>query len=206
MPIRVAGLDLDDPCIEEALVEQLSVGMVDEFPGYCVLPIFVDPSTFIRETLQFVTELRKILPQVKIIGLDRDFVNVSDIAERVGVTRECARLWSLESDFPFAFSRVGKQGQKVWEWCDITSWLSKFKLADLGRDLLHREEIVELENALMRESKTTKICISPQKWQFAAKEIPTTIDDKEERPLPQIHTVLSSRAYMDLRKKHLAAA
>jgi predicted DNA-binding transcriptional regulator AlpA len=60
--------------------------------------------------------------------IDDDLVDLSEIAERVGRSRETVRLWSLgrrgSGEFPLP-SGLLPGSVKVWEWDSINTWLSK---------------------------------------------------------------------------------
>jgi predicted DNA-binding transcriptional regulator AlpA len=60
--------------------------------------------------------------------IDDDLVDLSEVAKRVGRSRETVRLWSLgrrgAGEFPLP-SGLLPGSVKVWEWDAINAWLSK---------------------------------------------------------------------------------
>lgn len=72
-----------------------------------------------------VAELRDTVPHAKPIMVARDLVNITEIAERVGVTREAVRHWAggkrRAGHFPRPIDAPG--GQKIWEWASVHAWL-----------------------------------------------------------------------------------
>ena len=121
--IRVLDLDLEDPTVLETLEASMGVGMVEPHDEYAVVPFFVNEESAQAEVAAFVRRFRAALPHAEVEGLDSDLVNHTEIAGRVGVSREAARLWAKEAAFPIPVSSVGPKGEKVYEWADVAHWL-----------------------------------------------------------------------------------
>jgi hypothetical protein len=73
----------------------------------------------------FIATLRVSLPLASPSMAYRDLVNISDVADRIGVTREAVRNWASgkrrTGEFPIPLDTPG--GQKVWEWATVHAWL-----------------------------------------------------------------------------------
>ncbi|MEG9224836.1 helix-turn-helix transcriptional regulator [Aeromicrobium sp. Sec7.5] len=86
-----------------------------------------------------------------------DFVNTTEIAQRVDVSRELVRNWVLGSRGPGGFPPPhhehgigGSKGpMKVWNWAAVNSWLAQIGLDD-GLVHLTPPEIAEIDAHLHR--------------------------------------------------------
>lgn len=159
--IRVRSLDLESPRVTDVLVGVLQVGMVIPSDGYAIIPFFVREESAVEDTAAFVQKLRSELPEVEILGLEQDLVNRSDVANRVGVSREAARLWAQEKGFPLPVGAVGAKGEKIYDWADVAHWLTATgKDPEAAGELPTAEQRVQLASAVLRASKSPR-AVSP---------------------------------------------
>jgi hypothetical protein len=74
-----------------------------------------------------VHDAETAVPGLRVRGVAcDDMVTLLDIAERAGVSREAARLWSVGKRGPGAFpppSFVTTGGEQIWEWPEVAGWL-----------------------------------------------------------------------------------
>ena len=64
-------------------------------------------------------------PKIRIKRFDLDLVSLSQIAERLDVTREAVRLWASgkrRDGFPTPFTSAGQS--LLWAWSEVFDWLS----------------------------------------------------------------------------------
>jgi hypothetical protein len=84
---------------------------------------------------QLVDSVTKAVPAAVPLRVDQDLVSVSDIAQRVGRTRESVRLLvdgkRGPGAFPAAVGVVG-DGIRVWPWSEVLEWSGKVLGVDLG--------------------------------------------------------------------------
>jgi hypothetical protein len=98
-------------------------GTYSEVNGLIYLTLYVegDPLSATREAIERVeNEL-----SIRILEIERDLVTLSDIAERVGRSREGIRLLAEgkrgSGGFPVPVASPG--GVRVWDWADVNEWL-----------------------------------------------------------------------------------
>ena len=75
---------------------------------------------------EFKAFLNEYASDIKIKRVDLDLVSLSQIAERLDVTREAVRLWAIgqrRKDFPEPFTSAGQS--LLWAWSDVFNWLTK---------------------------------------------------------------------------------
>lgn len=88
---------------------------------------------------------------VQVTGLDWDFVNTSDIAERTGRSRQyVAQLVAGAAgpgDFPRHLAVAGRS--KIWDWGSVNAWLQRVGLGDEERYLTFAEAC-EVESLLTK--------------------------------------------------------
>ena len=77
-----------------------------------------------EEALKHFVNYLLSYPGVKIEHVSEDLVNTSEIAFRLGVSREAVRTWTNgargPSDFPPHRAIIG--GQKIWAWATVYAW------------------------------------------------------------------------------------
>lgn len=133
--VRVQGLDLDSEyqmagleCLPYALVPMMSNGVVS-------VEVFIDATSPVDAVLRVYKDLGTV--NITVVRVDLDLVNVADLAERAGVTRETARLWATGArrmNFPAHFTVVGES--RAWAWADVHSWLVAQGLWDQADEVI----------------------------------------------------------------------
>jgi hypothetical protein len=92
------------------------------------------PAAAVSELVERVT---KAVPAAVPLRVDQDLVSVSDIARRVGRTRESVRFLvdgkRGPGRFPPPIGTVG-DGIRVWPWSVVLEWFDKVLGVDLGED------------------------------------------------------------------------
>lgn len=118
----VTGLNLID-------LEQLDFIYTDAF---VISPAEIDGVTSVAVEIEAPTGehalqiLTDHLSQtgVTVDRIDPDLVNIPEIADRLEVSREMVRLWTVhqrgDGDFPRHRTLVGNQ--KLWTWADVFAW------------------------------------------------------------------------------------
>ncbi len=92
------------------------------------------PAAAVSELVESVT---KAVPTAVPLRVDQDLVSVSDIAQRVGRTRESVRLLvdgkRGPGRFPPPIGVVG-DGIRVWPWSAALEWFQNVLVVDLGQN------------------------------------------------------------------------
>ena len=119
------GLDIDDPNQIDALAEAevVTAERIDAQRSLLSAVIMHDGAVLAARS--FVEAVLGAVPHAVPVAVDRDLVSVTDIADRVGVTREAVRHWSSgkrrAGRFPTPLG--SPSGSKVWEWSAVHAWL-----------------------------------------------------------------------------------
>jgi hypothetical protein len=86
---------------------------------------------------ELVDRVSKAVPAAVPLRVDQDLVSVSDIAQRMGRTRESVRLLvdgkRGPGRFPAPIGAVG-DGIRVWPWSVVLEWSDKVLGVDLGEN------------------------------------------------------------------------
>lgn len=82
---------------------------------------------------RLVSRLKAALPGLRVIRLDPELVGVSDIAQRIGHSRQNVQQWvngerNASRPFPAPEGCAGRS--LVWRWADVNEWLRPLGLAD----------------------------------------------------------------------------
>jgi hypothetical protein len=124
LDIVFSGVDFDDDEVFEALADLPDITWRAQGSFAFATAMIEAPSAVEAANLVTQQVVRRV-PSATPIRLDEDLVAISDIASRVGVTREAVRHWAngtRHSNFPLPRGIVG-DGIKVWAWSDVNGWL-----------------------------------------------------------------------------------
>lgn len=160
--IRVSGIDWDAADVEDVMCEQFPDVLLTGGQPF-VLNITVDEADAASAVVEFARKLQAVLP-VKIDGIDRDLVNVTDIATRAGLTREGARKWTQAESFPAPFGSLPASSMAVWAWTDVAAWLLHERSIDLGECLPTVQLMTQIENCLMKNPDHTTVQWQAVSW------------------------------------------
>ncbi len=152
--VQISDFDWDDE-------SQLSKIQSDQF---IIVPFFSEGlSMFAIETKSASPEsalgdlesfLSEQLPQVKIIRIDLDLVSLSQISERIDVSREAVRLWARgerRESFPKPFTSAGQS--LLWAWSNVFDWLSSEEVDSFAQPL--PINLVERMNGVYARNRIT---------------------------------------------------
>lgn len=129
--LSVQGVDLNDDQTLVTLAEHLDDlgwGSVD---GQVTATVYIDDADTVAAVIQSADAIRTCFPNAAVTRVDDQLVAISDIADRLQVSREAVRLWVTgqrrKVDPPFPASRGtvshGRNPMKVWAWPDVLDWL-----------------------------------------------------------------------------------
>lgn len=124
-----------------SVASDLDVGVVfDEFDGLLcaqhgrqLLVVGAEGRTAPDAAQRLTARLRGALPHIRLVRLDPDLVGVSDIAERVGRSRQNVLQWvkgerRAKPPFPLSEGSVGRS--PAWRWGEVNAWLAEFGEGD----------------------------------------------------------------------------
>lgn len=146
----VENIDLDDDAIDEAR-STVSPALWVERDGVVTVTYTVIGPDVVAEAVKFAMEIESTIPGAAVTGWYADLVSVAQIAQRVGVSAEAVRLWTVAGrgpgGFPVPMGRVGggAKTSPVWRWADVAFWLKQSMHFQLDDELPSRHEIALLE-------------------------------------------------------------
>lgn len=147
LSLVVKGLDLDDE-FQNAGLECLSYDVVaSRTGGVTRVDADLQAASAIDALLQVISDLRTV--NVTVVRVDPDLVDVPEIAERLNVSRETARLWTTgarRKGFPEHYCMVGSS--RLWFWADVHDWASAASVID-GDDAPLPSNALEALNGAM---------------------------------------------------------
>jgi len=153
VPLHVVGVDLMDECTLSVIGERLSDLEWASSDGRVLATLHTDkqdPTDVAAVTVQAVRRILHALPRATLVEIDQDLVSTSDIAHRVGVSREAVRLWvdgrRGPGDFPPPAGSPGSS--KVWRWARVAEWLARNYKIDFGDSFLSDKEIAQVHCAI----------------------------------------------------------
>lgn len=145
----VSDIGFDNEDIIAALVSDLDA-QISENHGVYRLAVANEGSSAVDALKDLLPRLASIAPSMRVLRLDPDLVGISDIAERVGRTRQNVQQWvdgtrSSSQPFPPPEGVAGRS--LVWRWADVNSWLDSISLAD-GMARPNRDEALFIDLTL----------------------------------------------------------
>lgn len=149
--IQIHNLDLRDP-LTQTMLSEFDNATFSKSDGLGYMTVYIDDNQGVVETV--IEATRKLLNKVAGTSaprVDPDLVTTSEIAQRVGVSREAVRKWvhGDRKPFPHQFDTVGGN-QRVWRWVEVVGWLSQAKSIDMGEQLASMADIAHIDSCLSK--------------------------------------------------------
>lgn len=160
IPLRVSGVDLDDDGTLELLGEQLADLAWSESDGMVLATLSTSAKNPIAAAVEAARRIGRTLPKADVLDVDQELVSASDIAFRLGVSREAVRLWVEgkrgPGNFPPHVGAVGNGKYKVWPWAVVHAWVRQnYRIGD-GEEHLTAQQVAELNCALLQVALLVK--------------------------------------------------
>jgi predicted DNA-binding transcriptional regulator AlpA len=154
--LRVSGIDLDDARTIDTLGAKFP-HLVWQGEGVdLTLSFGVSEANAPAEVLEQVRTLQAAIPGFEAVRTDRDVVSTADIAARVGVSREAARKWGKETDFPTPCGTVSGN-MRLWLWTDVLTWLDDSRGIEMDENAPSEALMVQIDNCLMKNPDATSV-------------------------------------------------
>lgn len=147
--LRVQGLDFSDYHFAETLYNRWGVDLRME-DGLTLMSIYVeDDLNVVNYVTDTVKQIQSVYPHIKINAVQKDLVSLSDIAARVGYSKQAIQKWTVQKElnFPLPISTIGS-GQKIWDWLDVCEWLFDAKSIDMDEDLPTHNQVIQIDACL----------------------------------------------------------
>jgi len=124
LTILFSGVDFDDDGTFERLAELRDI--VWRAQGrFAFATTTVEAPTALKAADIVTRKVTERVSTARPVRLDEDLVGISDIASRVGVSREAVRNWAngtRQANFPLPRGVIG-DSHRVWAWADVNKWL-----------------------------------------------------------------------------------
>ncbi|MTK05444.1 AlpA family transcriptional regulator [Micromonospora sp. CP22] len=154
IPLRISGVDLDDDVTLEMLGQHLSDLAWSEFDGAVIATLYTAAKDPVATALEAARRICHVLPDAKVLEVDSEVVSVSDVAFRLGVSREAVRLWAEgkrgPGNFPPPMGTVGGGKSRIWQWAQVHRWVRQHYGIGDEETHLTPEQVAELNGCLLR--------------------------------------------------------
>lgn len=185
--VVVKGFDLDDE-FQNAGLECLSYdAIVSRTGGVTRIDADIQAPSDIDALMQLISDLRSI--NVTVVRIDPDLVDVPEIAERLDVSRETARLWTTgarRSGFPDHYAIAGST--RLWFWADVHEWAARNR--EVSSDEPLASNAVEALNGAMAHLRAKHI----DGWLTPSVSPVAHIAQRQTKHLQGWHTVPAVKA------------
>ncbi|MEX2374858.1 MAG: hypothetical protein WD942_04625 [Dehalococcoidia bacterium] len=148
------SVDTDDDATLNALA-QAGVTTAQQLDGdLAVLTAGVQASNAVEAARIVMDAVQQSLPAAVPIESHRDLVSITDIGDRVGVTREAVRNWNSGKRGPggFPVPAGSPSDYKVWEWSAVHAWLRHHMGIWDGLDMPNHVEYGLIDNEANQRS------------------------------------------------------
>lgn len=157
VPLLAEGITIEDAEFDQVVSENFPNVLVAGSGRRVIITIFVDDSSTVDSVVEFARKMSSLLPRLKLVRVDRDLVGVTEIAHRVGVTREGARKWTQAENFPLAYARLTSNSSEVWAWGEVSDWLKEHRSIEMDEDLPSAAEMTQIDNCLAGNPDATTV-------------------------------------------------
>ncbi len=125
----VEGVDINDPDVFNALYEAgCDDALIGTTSGIPVMD-FSRRAASLYEAISSAIADAESVDGLRVVRIaDLDLVSMSEIAARVGRSRECVRLWVTGARGPGGFPSPLNDPDsryRFWRWSDVSDWLSR---------------------------------------------------------------------------------
>ncbi len=153
--LQVEGVDLDDDLTNDLLAERFSDYLWSSVEGLVTMTVFIEEGDVVSHVIDAARCVENAIKGANVRRVHRDLVTQSDIASRVGVSREAIRKWTHrggDKPFPAPFDTVGgdTRPSKVWQWSDVVAWLEDVYCIEMHEDLPDEETVAHIDACLAK--------------------------------------------------------
>jgi hypothetical protein len=133
--LRVVGVDIHNRSSTDSVAQANPKCAINwhAIDGVILAIVRTVSRDYIEQVASVARSIREVFPESRVRGVDPDLVGITDIANRVDVTREAVRLWAKgergPGGFPAPVSSIsrGDKGAStlIWEWYEVSEWLAE---------------------------------------------------------------------------------
>lgn len=134
IPLHVENVNLEDAHTFDAIANCESLASLDwsSVDRRVVAVLYCDDNDPVHRAVETARRISHLISGAKVSGVDQDLVGISDIAGRIGVTREAVRKWASGERGPGGFpeplgsiSGRPQRSTRVWAWSSVNAWLQE---------------------------------------------------------------------------------
>jgi hypothetical protein len=123
--------------------------------GRIALDFIREADSALSAVLSAIADIRKTIPEAKLIEATPDFVSISEVAQILGCTRQNMRiLIERGTEVPIA---VHEGNTSLWHLSDLLTWLQGSKSYAIDPALLEVAQTTKLINSVRSLGKSQKI-------------------------------------------------
>lgn len=124
--VTVEGLDVSDGVLMARLDEVAEILVVAEVDGVVSVHVDIEAASADDAVRGAVHLLEGAIHGLTVLQIDLDLVGATDLAERVGVSRQAVAKWTSAglggNAFPAPLGHLAG-GTRVWAWSTVLPWL-----------------------------------------------------------------------------------
>jgi predicted DNA-binding transcriptional regulator AlpA len=146
----VHGVSMDDEEAVAILTNDFD-GVLSWNRGRYRLAVASNGEDSCSAVIGLLSRLAPALPGLRVLRLDPDLVGISDIAQRIGHSRQNIQQWvngERNGSRPFPPPEGAAGRSLVWRWAEVNEWLSPLGLSD-GEIRPSREEAARIDVMLL---------------------------------------------------------
>ncbi|NYZ69632.1 DNA-binding protein [Endozoicomonas sp. SM1973] len=157
LKFKLSNVDTDPEQFLEALYEQgcddalVGVGR----KGVVALDFAREAESAEQAVMSAVSAVLKAIPGAELFEAGPDLINLSDLAELMGCSRQNAHKHANADDFPMPV--VSKGRDQLWHYSDVLEWLNanqaKLRKLKLDSDNLSLAKILRTTNLVVESNK-----------------------------------------------------
>jgi hypothetical protein len=167
--LLVAGLDDRDDAVMDRLHASIEDVSVSDRGDLTEVTVWLEAPTGDEAVRDAHVQIESAVTVCTVRQVDLDVVAASDIAERIGQSKEAVRLWSTGArgpgHFPAPLGIVGgANATPVWAWADVYGWLTGAKpelVADMPRPV--PTAVATMVNAQLMSTQLTGVELLEQR-------------------------------------------
>jgi hypothetical protein len=156
--LHVRGVELSDDAVLDSIATAEALADLEwvSIDGRTLVTVYCAEHDAHGSVVQTSRTICHLFPSA-VIELDLELVGVTDIANRVDVTREAVRLWVKGArgpgDFPECVGSIGggeRGSRQIWPWSEVNEWLERNLGLGDGYRYLDSKGWVKLQSALLK--------------------------------------------------------
>ena len=154
--MQVTGVEFDDYEAFETLDAELPEVLWASSEGVTTVTVFAEQGKIVSEAIHAARCIEHHYPGASVLRVDPDLVSASDIAHRVGVSREAVRKWASLANFPVPLGATGgdnARAMRIWQWADVVSWLRTERSIEMDEYYPDAQDIQHINACLARVPK-----------------------------------------------------